>query len=155
VRVLALDPGERVGWAAGVASVTGQEPAELHVTAHGIDYLKDCALAVHQAVAIEKRYDVVVYETYRLTAKGARVLVGSDLQPAQFIGMVRLSCWLAGVKLVPQGPKEKSSALKSMKSHPSGADIQARLDKMPKSHDDGHDGDALLHLWHWFWARYA
>lgn len=165
IRVLAVDPGESVGWARATIAerdlmhggqIVKQSIPWLDVEAHGIAYLKDMAQAIYKAVVVEDRYDVIVYETFLLTAKGARVMVGSDLQTAQFVGMVRLCAWLNGrVVLVPQGPAAMSSANKSVKSHPSGDDIQARLAKLPKSHDESHDGSALRHLWTYFFERYV
>ncbi len=150
IRVLAIDPGERCGWATGTIADAG-----LEVQDHGISFLKDMALAVHRAVVLEDRYDVVIYETFRLTHKGARVSVGSDLQTSQVIGMIRLSAWLnPRVQLVPQTPGDKTTARLSLRN-PGGEDILARLDKLPKSHDDGHDGDALLHLWNFYFKRYV
>jgi hypothetical protein len=157
MRVLAVDPGERVGWATAI--VHGQDGGghHLEVTGHGIAFLKDAALQIHQAVAVEKRFDVVIYETFLLTARGAKVMVGSDLQTAQFVGMVRQSAWLNPVcQLVPQGPAAMSSARKSLRcGHPSAEDVALRISKLPKSHDDSHDGSALLHLWNFFFERYV
>jgi hypothetical protein len=157
VRILAIDPGERVGWA--TAEVTVHGPGVQHrldVTGHGIAYLKDAALQVYKAVVDEDRIDVLVYETFILTHRGAKVMVGSDLQTAQLVGMCRLAAWLnPRVQLVPQGPAAMSSADKSMRTHPSGVSMQERLDKLPKSHDDSHDGSALRHLWTYFFERYV
>lgn len=158
IRVLAVDPGERVGWATGTITPLGShdQRCRLEVTNHGISFLKDAALAIHKAVVIEDRIDVLVYETWVLTAKGARVSVGSDMQSSQFVGMVRLAAWLnPRVQLAPQGPAAKTSALKSMRAHPSGDDIRTRLAALPKAHDDSHDGDALLHLWTYFFNRHV
>lgn len=157
MRVLALDPGERVGWARGVVVPRSVEhDDELVVEDHGIAFLKDAALAVHKAVVIENRIDVVVFEKWVLTARGAKVSVGSDMQSSQFVGMVRMCGWLnPRVQLVGQMPANKTSATKSMRSHPSGVKIQERIAKLPKSHDDAHDGDALLHLWHFFFERFV
>lgn len=156
MRVLVLDPGERVGWASAQI-VTNGERSLLHVTGHGIAYLKDMALAVHQAVVVEKKYDVVVFEKWVLTAKGARVSVGSHMESSQFVGMVRLCCWLAGVKVVGQPTSALSSADRSLKcGHPSAADVADRIAKADVgSHDDGHDASALRHLWTFFFERYV
>ena len=158
LRVLAVDPGERVGWARGlIADLTHTQGYHtLEVEAHGIAYLKDAAMQVYNAVVVEDRIDVVIYETFILTARGAKVSVGSDLQTAQFVGMVRLAAWLnPRVKLVPQGPSAMSSANKSMRGQASADDIQERLAKLPKSHDESHDGSALRHLWTYFFEHYV
>jgi hypothetical protein len=167
IRVIAVDPGERVGWCTATIHTTAElgfkieQPSDpthlLSVQDHGIAFLKDAALQIHQAVAVEKRFDVVIYETFLLTARGAKVMVGSDLQTAQFVGMVRQSAWLnPDCQLVPQGPAAMSSARKSLRcGHPSAEDVAERISKLPKSHDDSHDGSALLHLWNFFFARYV
>ena len=191
MRVLVLDPGERVGWATaevelvpvklqrndavdprpipqvvcedGVIPRAGRGPshtteARLKVTGHGISYLKDTAMAVDRALS-KGKYDVVVYENWKLTAKGARVSVGSEMESSQFIGMIRLSCWKYGVKIVKQPPSMQTPngtgerALKC--GHPSAPAVQAIIDKLPKSHDESHDRSALLHLWGWFFKEYV
>jgi hypothetical protein len=161
VRVLVLDPGERVGWASAVVTpwaydAPGGEP-RLDVTGHGIAYLKDMAVAVYNALVLDEKYDVVVFEQWRLTAKGARVSVGSEMESSQFIGMVRLACWVAGVKIVKQPTSALSSADRSLKcGHPSAADVAARIAAADKgSHDDGHDGSALRHLWTYFFKEFV
>ncbi len=155
MRVLALDPGERVGWAAG--EIDTFSPS-LDVLGHGMAYLKDAALAVHKALTCKQpRYDAVVVEWFHLTPKGARVLIGSPLLPSQFIGMVRMSCWLGGVPIYEQPPAAMSSARRSIKNDLPGAEqireIVEAADAV--SHDDGHDGSAALHLWQWYFARYV
>jgi hypothetical protein len=160
VRILAVDPGERVGWC--TATVTpwrydnpGGEP-RLDVTAHGIAFLKDAAMQVYKAVVLEDRIDVVVYETFILTARGGKTMVGSDLQTAQFVGMVRMAAWLnPRVQLVAQGTGAMRSADKSMRAHPSGAIMQGLIDKLPKAHDESHDGSAMRHAWTYFFERYV
>jgi hypothetical protein len=162
LRVLALDPGERVGWATGWIEdgvrLLGDDGVEtvvadtklLRVDNHGISFLKDMALKVFE---VAKDYDVIVYETWRLRPNKAKAFIGSDFPSVQFIGMVRLAAWVSGTKLVSQGPSVKHTAEKYARAHL--PDVAARLDKMPKAHDDGHDGDALLHLANFYFDRYA
>lgn len=158
MRVLALDPGERVGWASAVVGSTSHLASwTLEVTGHGIAYLKDAAMQVYQAVAIEKRYDVVVFERWALTAKGARVSVGSEMESSQFVGMIRQSCWIGGVKVIGQPTSALSSADRSLKcGHPSAADVARRIAITDAvGHDDGHDGSALRHLWSYFFKEFV
>jgi hypothetical protein len=158
VKVLALDPGERVGWATGVIEDGFGIPgtASLTVTDHGMAYLKDMALAVYRSVVLEKKYDVVVYERWTLTPKGAKVLIGNPMAWCQFIGMVRLCGWISGTKVVGQYPAAMRSARKSATGQPCGADVLERVAKADSvSHDDGHDGSALLHLWHYYFEKYV
>lgn len=184
MRVLVLDPGERVGWATAevgngamldeqhrlsVAQMLDEsrefdplEPVKtraiklLTVQDHGISFLKDMALAVYRSLIVNGTYDVVVCEDWRLSARHAKRLIGSNMQSSQFIGMVRLCCWVANVQLVMQPPAAMSTAERALNcGHPSADDIRHRLSKLPKSHDDSHDGSALLHLWAWFFGRYV
>lgn len=144
-RVLALDPGERVGWAHGTIS-----PVGLEVTGHGISVLKDMALAVH---ARASEYDVLIYETWRLRPAMAKKFAGNDFPSVQFIGMVRLAAWLTpGLKLVSQGPSIKATADRVIPAHYS--DIAEKIAALPKAHDDSHDGDALRHLAYYHFDRY-
>jgi hypothetical protein len=158
MRVLVLDPGERVGWAtADVVQAGTDHGFELRVTGHGMAYLKDMAMSVYKAIAIEKKYDVVVYERWALTARGAKVSVGSEMESSQFIGMVRLCCWLSGTRIKKQNTSALSSADRSLKcGHPSAADVARRIAAADAvSHDDGHDGSALRHLWTFFFDEYV
>lgn len=164
IRVLAIDPGERVGWATGVVNevpVQGDEHSGVHtleVTSHGISRLKDFGIKMHEVLVTDPKYDVLIYETWRLRAGQARKFAGNDFQPVQLIGMARLCAWLnPHVQLVSRPPgvaQPDSVARKTVAAHPQGEPIQAILDNLPKTHDDAHDGDALLHLWAWYWEKF-
>ncbi len=148
MKVLAVDPGERVGWAHGRIDADADGLPELTVTGHGISTLKDFVLKLHEVAG---NYDVIVWETYRISAKHARKHIGSDVPTLQLIGMIRLCAWLhPNVKLVHQGPVVKATAERTLPTS-----IQTILDKLPKAHDDSHDADALLHLWHYYWSVYV
>lgn len=149
-RVLALDPGNRVGWARADVAEDGTW-TDLR---HGITPLKDMALAVHHSLLahspeelpFEPAYDVLVVEDWRLRAEKARSFIGSDFPSVQFIGAVRLCCWLSGCQLVMQGPNLKTTADKTLKRMwPEMAEFVSQS----ISHDDGHDLDAIRHLWVW------
>lgn len=165
LKVLAIDPGERVGWATGVirpvtyldeADIKIDDPLkqvktrdgyELRVEQHGISHLREFAVKLAEVI---NNYDIVIYETWRLRPDMAKKLVGNDMQTSQLIGMIRLSVWLSeSTTLVSQGPSIKKTAERTTPPW-----LQAKLDKLPKAHDDAHDGDALLHLWHYYWERY-
>lgn len=150
MKVLAIDPGERVGWATFEVAAQSPEggPPELTVVNHGIAFLKDFALKYMKVV---KDYDVVVYETFRLRPTSAKAMIGNDFPVVQLIGMVKLGAWLhPQVKLVSQGPVIKHTADKTMPD-----EIRKRIEGLPANHDDSHDGDALRHGWHWYWSRYV
>lgn len=145
MKILAIDPGERVGWAVGEVDTNGYAE-RLDVCQHGITALKPFALKLFEAIG---GYDVVVYETYRISANHIKHHIGSDVPTLQLIGMIRAAAWLnPQVKLVGQGPATKKTADKTMPD-----DLRERIAGLPAAHDDSHDGDALRHLWHWHWQH--
>ena len=145
MRVLALDPGEKVGWAS-VDVETGQlwEDARWQ---HGIWKLREGAEWV---LATAHEYDRIVYETWRLRPDFALKAVGSDFPSVQFVGMIRLAAWNAGVKLSPQAPLKMSTARKTLPPV-----LQDIVDREPARHDDSHNVSAILHLWYWLWKNYG
>lgn len=154
MRVLALDPGERVGWARADIADDGSW-SDLR---HGITPLRDMAVAVHRSLVDATWqdvhpavYDVVVMEDWRLYPGNAKSMVGSSFPSVQFVGMVRLCCWLSGTKLVMQGAVTKKTADKTAaRLRPDLYELVTR----PISHDDGHDQDALRHLWFYTYKNF-
>lgn len=151
MRVLALDPGERVGWA---RAEVGSDCTWTDLR-HGITPLKDMALAVHYAQSNrgETPYDLIVCEGWRLQAGKQDEFIGSEFRSSQFIGMVRLCGWTSGTDVVLQEPRVKYHQCNEPTNQPEW--LREKLDKFPKTHDDAHDADALLHLWYWTWLKYA
>jgi type III secretion system FlhB-like substrate exporter len=142
-RILVVDPGERVGWAH--ANITSND---VEVTGHGITPLKDFALKLHEVAG---NYDTIIYEQYRIYAHLAKQHIGSDIPTAQFVGMVKLCAWLnPQVKLVSQGANCMKTGVKV--APPAIAEI---LERLPKSHDEAHDGSALAHLSFYWFKNYA
>jgi hypothetical protein len=141
--VIALDPGNKVGWARATVEPDGTWTG----LEHGIHHLKDMALALDRKVS---DYDAVVCETWRLRPAKARAFAGSDFPSVQFIGMVRLGCWRENVRYYPQDPSIKSTADKSAPPW-----LKEIIDNEPGTHDDGHNVDALRHLWFWTWENYV
>lgn len=150
MRVLALDPGDRVGW----ARVDIGDGGGWVALRHGISALKSMAMAVDRAVGdgITTEYDVVVCEEWRLYKHLANALVGSEIPSAQFIGMVKLSCWKSGVPLVMQSARQVNSNKPGVLS-PAEASMKRlrpelfELVTQPGAHDDLHDMVAIKHLW--------
>lgn len=144
MRVLALDPGERVGWA---RADVGPDGAWTHMR-HGITALRDMALSLTTRL---DHYDVVVMEDWRLYPHMAKTMVGSSFPSVQFVGMVRLLCWQRpAVTLVTQGAGIKTTADKVM------ARLRPELFETvtaPRAHDDAHDMDAVRHLFFWTWKN--
>ena len=167
MKVLAIDPGERVGWATGEVlwkvrpkngeilfgvqpdeTVETEKFVDLTIGSHGITALKPFALKLFEAIG---GYDVVIYETYRISANHIKHHIGSDVPTLQLIGMIRAAAWLhPQVKLVAQGPATKATADRTMPD-----DLRERIAKLPAAHDDSHDGDALRHLAFWHWKAYG
>ena len=137
-KVLVIDPGERVGYC--VAEI-GWNMTGIQIASHGITDLKTFALALPEALV---KYDTVVVETWRLQAGREKEFTGSEFLPVQLIGMIRLLCWLnPDVRLVWQSPNRKKTGEKFARGHlPHIAEL---LDRLPKTHDDAHDGDAVMH----------
>lgn len=157
LRVLSLDPGDRVGWARADVDPSSGTWDDFR---HGITPLKDMALAVHSALVygddtedeLGLRYDLVVCEDWRLYPHLAKTMVGSAFPSVQFIGMVKLSCWLSGTKYVTQGAAIKTTADKVMaKLNPELHELVTK----PIAHDDGHDLDAIRHLYFWTYRNTA
>lgn len=147
MRVLALDPGDRVGWARADVDPSSGTWDDLR---HGITPLKDMALAIHASKLGE--YDLVVCEDWRLYPHMAKQMIGSSFPSAQFIGMVRLLCWTYHRKLVMQGASIKTTADKTMAAL--RPDLYELVTK-PIAHDDGHDLDAIRHLFFWTFRNTA
>jgi hypothetical protein len=147
-RVLALDPGEKVGW----ASADIAEDGTWTNLEHGILPLRDMAIRLYQQteyadMRIEPPPEVVVCEKWVLYPHMAQQFAGASFPSVQFIGMVRLCCWVAvGVKLVMQPAGIKTGTNKLMaRLNPELYEIVTRH----VAHDDGHDQDALTHLYKW------
>lgn len=142
-RVLALDPGEKVGW----ARADVREDAAWDNLEHGITSLRPMALAIAERA---DNYDKFVVETFRLSANKMRSQIGSDFPTVQFIGMVRLVAWQHGIEVRMQGPSIKDTADKTAPEW-----LQAILANEPRSHDDAHNVDALRHLWFYTWKEHV
>jgi hypothetical protein len=162
VTVLTLDPGERVGWSMsrfswGPLSAPGQWVWD--VLDYGILPLKKAALKLHGRAADPwADYDVLLYENYILTTKGARVSVGSEQPTVQFVGMIRLHAWLhpGAYKLIDQPPKGMSTGrLVLNDDRPDYSAVRDIIHAAPSAHDDSHHVSALLHTAAHFHRRYA
>lgn len=153
MRVLALDPGERVGWAyANINPKTGA----WEDFAHGILELKPCAMEVYGMCRNGDSWadipvggvDLIVMEEWALYANKANEMIGSTFPSVQFIGMVKLSAWLGGVPVIMQGARKQNQARKSMP--PRHPDLWKLVEAGERrAHDDSHDMSAILHLWAW------
>lgn len=138
-KVLAIDPGESVGWAWGHLDADSFRIAE-----QGVHQLKDFAVKLGTSIA---DYDTVVYESWRLYPGMAKRMVGNDMQPSQLVGIIRYLGWInPHVKMVTQGAAIKTTALKTMPD-----EVSARFERSTQQHDK----DAVMHLWHYYWLNYV
>jgi hypothetical protein len=122
---------------------------------YGILPLKKAALDLHQP---RWQFNVLLYESWILTAKGAQVSVGSDMQSSQFVGIVRLAYWLhpGQFKLVEQPPRDMSTGrLVLNDNRPDYSAVRDIINAAPASHDDSHYTSALLHTAKFFHKGYA
>lgn len=142
LNVIAIDPGERVGWC--TAEYTPGSGAVLKK--HGISSLKQFALTFEQRCEL---YDVVIYEKFVLF-KGdrGRAQEGSEMPTSQLIGMIRLTAWVNDKKLVSQAPIKKKTADKV-----ATGEFKKLIDGETGAHDDNHDIDAVRHLAYWVWKQ--
>lgn len=159
-RILALDPGDKVGWARADVHDDGTW-TDLR---HGITPLKPMALKVHQAMGVgpcslTRSYDLIIVERWALYSHMAKTLIGSEIPSAQFIGMVKLSCWLAGVPIVMQAAAKVNSNKPGVLA-PAEASMKKlrpelfELVTQPGAHDDLHDMVAIKHLFAWTFDNY-
>lgn len=136
MRTIAIDPGERVGWA--TADMTS---IDVGITGQGVTPLKDFALKFGEVIG---DYDVVVYEAWRLYPAAAKSMIGNDMQPSQLVGMIRYEGWRhPKTKMVVQGANIKRTAEKTMPPW-----LKERMSQSSEQHDQ----DALMHLWHYWWT---
>jgi hypothetical protein len=152
-RVIAIDPGERAGWAAAIV-----EENRISSIEHGVLAQTEMALELARCQGIQptedpplqlwRQYGVIVYETWRPRPKNGSMnwIQGNQLLSAQLVGQIRLLGRLSGAKLVGYGPDKKTVALASMP----GA-LRARMDGCHEQHDQ----DALMHLWMYAWDNWA
>lgn len=146
MHVIALDPGKLTGWAWADIDPAGGAWANLH---HGILSAKDVVLELAaRQLDGPPAYGVIVYEDWILYAGHAAEYIGSDMPYSQQIGQYRLIAWLSDTFIVKQGAARKGLALKQARAfRPSLAEKIESI--AARQHKDGHDGDALLHLWAW------
>lgn len=162
IRVLALDPGERVGWnTAGI-----HHADELVILDYGILRFKDAVLALDGLGADKvpdlrpEHFDVMICESWILTRKGAQDSVGSEMESSQFIGAMRSARWRTSPavrpRLVWQMPSNMTTGRLALNNpRPDYAAIAEIIDAAPASHKDSHYVSSLLHTVKFFHKEYA
>lgn len=132
----ACDPGVDTGWAKGISHPDGA----LVITGYGYAPWKQVAIWLHDMVNGPDPCDEVIYESWRLTDKGASVLKGSDLPSSQFIGAMKQTIWLAQrngilVRLAPEQAPERKYVVNGWFGE----------DYLPRDEKE-HARDAIRHL---------
>lgn len=148
MKVLAIDPGERVGWAvADVLEVASEREGmewTLYPRNRGVTPLKDFAMKLGEVIG---DYDVVIYETFRLRANMNKAMIGNEFLPSQLIGMIRYLGWHnPSVKMVQLAPSMKQRTEKSFPRY---------LQEWIKNSTEEHDKDSVQLLWAWFFKEYV
>lgn len=138
LRLLAIDPGELVGWANGTA-----HPGLLELDGHGITPAKEFMLKLGKVI---EDYDLVIYENFRLIKN--RLRDGDALLTPQIVGMIRYLGWISNVTLVKQSPTIKGTADKAATGI-----FKDLIERESSVHDDAHDIDAIRHLYYYWWKQ--
>lgn len=144
MKVIAIDPGERVGWCTAEYTPGTEDPLKL--INHGISLLKPFACKFYAQV---EKYDVIIYEKFVLfSGERGRSQIGGEIPTAQLVGMIRLCGWMADKKLVSQSVQNKKTGDKV-----AWGVFKELIDGEVKTHDDAHDIDAIRHLVYWAWKQ--
>jgi hypothetical protein len=153
MKVIAFDPGEKVGWATGTVDRAGH----LKVTGWGITPLKTMALTwMNRAMD----YDVMIYERFRIGGQDdLKNFIGSDVPTLQLVGMLRLGAWQAQIhrgdglpQIIDQTSNNKQKGLGAARLYDPET-FEVIREALDGPHDQGHHGDALMHLYAW-WAEH-
>lgn len=99
MNLIAFDPGEQTGYAKGSLA-----DGVLSVSDYGWDRWVDCAFKFRRGA---EKFSVCVYESWKLTALGAKTLRGSDMPWSQFIGMMKMISMDNQIQMHVQEPKDK------------------------------------------------
>jgi hypothetical protein len=153
VSVLAIDPGETVGWATGIV-----RDGALEVPDYGNTKSKTFLMTL---LAKAWKYDFIVYEDYRIRADKLRQHVDSNVPTIQVIGGIRLAAWSGQAhnhvnqpRIVVQQPRDKRTGAAAAQLYVPKL-VPVIQDALTGPHDDGHFADALLHLIAWHHKREA
>jgi hypothetical protein len=143
-RVVAFDPGERTGWC--LAAI---DPDFDPKTGHGFRIEDQGVWTVRETAdglkGLIGRSSAVAYETWRLYASHAKLMIGNDMQPSQVVGMIRYVAWELKRPITNNGADVKGPAMATMPIW-----LRKHMDKSTEQHDK----DAIMHAWYYAWRRY-
>lgn len=141
MQILAIDPGELVGWCR--AEVVGN-----FVITDYKDGITPAKLFVETLHETAGDYDLIVYETWRLFGSKSRALIGNEMLTSQCIGGIKLCAWVHGVPIIGQGPDIKKTADKICPE-----EWKHVIDGESSVHDEAHHVDAFRHLIYYLWRQ--
>lgn len=155
-RVIALDPGQRTGYA-----IAEMSEDYFRLVESGVMPQREMALVLAKWQALDwpterlssvarpavPRFNVITWESWRPRRKNGSMdwIEGDRLLPAQHVGQIRLIAWMSGAKMVEQEPADKSAFT---------ASLPAVLDDLDQESNEQHDQDARWHLWGYFFRNW-
>lgn len=134
-RMIAFDPGEVTGWAIGLLN-TDAQPKRMEIFAFGHDPWKKVSLEYDRTMRGDNPFEIVVYESWRLRKGKEKEMIGSDMQPSQGIGIIKLGAWVAKAQLITSEPMYKDVIDSQM----------GGTEYLPKRDGVEHERDAVRHL---------
>jgi len=154
--ILALDPGEKVGWNTAHVEHDRGGANTLHIDKYGILRMKTAGVGLFdpESELYVPAVDVLIFERWVLTAKGAQDNIGLEMESSQFVGMVRLAAWLTNGQTTLKGqlPKDMNTARLVLQDR-GRADynvIAGIIEAAPARHDDSHYVSSILHTVKYF-----
>jgi len=145
-RVIALDPGERTGWA-----TASMDKDLLVLHDWGVEKRRQLAidLAHHQAVGVDRHptFDVITWEAWIPRQQNGSMdwIEGDKLLSARHVGHFELIAWLSGARTKEYGANRKKGFQASM---------PPQLVEIQRGSSEQHDKDALMHLWGYFFENW-
>lgn len=158
--VVAVDPGDHMGWCVGTTEGEPYDagtdtPAEFFARLERWvgTYATRLELPPVEGVNyvawqyLPRSIDLVVIESYQVDDPAANQ--GSDVPTLQYIGVIKYICARAGVPFDMQSRQVKTAA-RSKLSHLERKPLSGTSGSLP---DGGHAKDAQLHWWAWVWRH--
>ena len=143
--VIALDPGERTGYA-----TAGMSRDLLVFRDYGTMQRREMALNLYnwQVRPPGRRFDVIAWEAWvprRNEAGEMDWIEGDKLLSPRHVGHFELIAWLSGARTKEYGAEKKKHFQKSM---------APQLVLLQRGASEQHPKDALMHLWGYFFENW-